>query len=306
MQKTSSLNTAVLLVGVIIIGLDIGLNIWMHENLFLMGVNFIRDYQDHHNSSQVIIVIQNLISVLCNPIFCVVLVCVYYFVTRRKMQGVVFMSYVIVVIFFTAIMKQIYQESRPFWYNSRVHMYEWTCPKDFGNPSGHSLATFLVYEPLIADRLGFLGYRRALWLFLVGIGILVPVSRMYLGSHSANQVVMGLTLGLTFAVLYRYIFQKFLYEFFWELVSKPVSVVKVVLVVLLQVGFFCLSIIFYQLNSESRPMNFQDLANVNRGCGVEKSSLDYQTKAMLACCLIQAFFGFISVSYTHLTLPTKA
>ena len=74
---------------------------------------------------------------------------------------------------------------------------------------------------------------------------------------------------------------------------EPVNIVKLILVILFNIAFFAASIIFYQLNSENRPMNFQDLANVNHGCGVEHTSLDYQQKALLSCCLIQAFFGFV-------------
>lgn len=47
--------------------------------------------------------------------------------------------------------------------------------------------------------------------------ILVPISRMYLGAHSLNQVLEGLIFGIFFCLLYvlglKHIINKFLTEF---------------------------------------------------------------------------------------------
>lgn len=38
---------------------------------------------------------------------------------------------------------------------------------------------------------------------------------MYLGVHSANQILFGLSMGFTFLILYKYIYQKALYHLAW-------------------------------------------------------------------------------------------
>lgn len=65
----------------------------------------------------------------------------------------------------------------------------------------------MLYEPIISD---YLGYGRKYWAAfpLFVIGIMVPISRMYLGVHSANQIMFGLTSGLICLILFKYIYQK--------------------------------------------------------------------------------------------------
>lgn len=49
-------------------------------------------------------------------------------------------------------------------------------------------------------------------LFPIFMAALIPQSRMYLGAHSTNQVVMGLLLGLAVQVTYRYMLHAAIYE----------------------------------------------------------------------------------------------
>jgi membrane-associated phospholipid phosphatase len=42
---------------------------------------------------------------------------------------------------------------------------------------------------------------------LAFVGVLIPVSRMYLGSHSGNQIMMSLTFAMTGLIIYRYYLQ---------------------------------------------------------------------------------------------------
>ena len=67
-----------------------------------------------------------------------------------------------------------------------------------------------MYEPILTDFIGLGSYR---WgsIFLFMFGILIPMSRMYLGLHSADQIIVGLTLSFCFLVLYRFLLQKWLF-----------------------------------------------------------------------------------------------
>lgn len=66
----------------------------------------------------------------------------------------------------------------------------------------------------MSDALGYWRYRP--WaIVLVILCIMIPVSRMYLGVHSANQTLFGISLGWTFLILYKYIYQRALYQLAW-------------------------------------------------------------------------------------------
>jgi len=44
-------------------------------------------------------------------------------------------------------------------------------------------------------------------IFVLLSGVFVPVSRMYLGAHSSDQILAGLTFSFAFTVLYRFVIQ---------------------------------------------------------------------------------------------------
>ena len=113
----------------------------------------------------------------------------------------------------------------------------------------------MLYEPIVSDTIGYGRYRQ--WtLPLLFLGVMVPVSRMYLGVHSANQILFGLTLGFIFLVLYKYVFQKALYEFYWSMLlgHNRLKVIKVIGVIVFNLIVLAIPIIFYQINLVHRPM----------------------------------------------------
>jgi len=83
---------------------------------------------------------------------------------------------------------------------------------------------------MIADVFGFGPFKIIGWLVIVAMAVLIPISRMYLGAHSANQVVMGLLLGLIFCVLYHYFFQRILYNYFWKLINKRIKIIQAIVI----------------------------------------------------------------------------
>ena len=99
------------------------------------------------------------------------------------------------------------------------------------------------------------------------LGLMVPLSRMYLGVHSANQILIGLALGLIFLVAYRYVYQKALYRFFWDLLVTRKNKLKVILIIFCHVLVVVIPIIFFIINEKERPMEKKDIDNLNNRCG---------------------------------------
>ena len=90
------------------------------------------------------------------------------------------------------------------------------------------------------------------------MGLMVPLSRMYLGVHSANQILIGLALGMIFLVAYRYVYQKALYRFFWDLLVTKKNQLKIVLILICHALVIIIPILFFIINKKERPMKKKD------------------------------------------------
>jgi membrane-associated phospholipid phosphatase len=148
-----------------------------------------------------------------NTIIIYAILGVQYIYVKQRIRTLVHLTYLMIGLYFMVVLKQAFQESRPFWYHTSINIIEWFCPTDFGNPSGHSFIAFSMYEPLLSDFIGT-GKRKVFLFIWAVVGVLVMISRMFLGAHSLDQVVFGSLIGLSFLVIYRFWLQQFLYDTF--------------------------------------------------------------------------------------------
>lgn len=81
------------------------------------------------------------------------------------------------------------QEPRPSWVSDRVEMLH--CPESYGLPSGHALLLGSLAASICLSRSGR-WYLPVLSLWFV----LMCVGRMYLGTHSIHDLLLGASLGL--------------------------------------------------------------------------------------------------------------
>jgi membrane-associated phospholipid phosphatase len=84
------------------------------------------------------------------------------------------------------------QEPRPSWYDDRIEMLH--CPITFGLPSGHAILSVTVVASLaFSENVG----KIPKVLFFVWF-ISMCIGRIYLGTHSPHDLLLGITLGITF------------------------------------------------------------------------------------------------------------
>ena len=95
------------------------LNVFIDVPLFIRGINFINSYQIQQ-PQPALHVIQNLISLLCNPIGVAAILLTYYLLVNRKLLLLVHLSYFLFATYIVALLKQTFQQSRPIWYDSRI------------------------------------------------------------------------------------------------------------------------------------------------------------------------------------------
>ncbi len=227
------------------------LNYLYKEELFKRGVNFIYNYQTAI-PSEVYQVFNNLVTNFCGTQGIGVVLVLLFLIPKRQLRTLVHASFFLIGIEIVAIMKQQIQESRPIWFSDLIQRYEWFCPKDFGNPSGHSFAVFMMYEPLLSDFLSCTSNKARMLLVLL-LALLVPQSRMYLGVHSANQIMFGLTLGITLNTTYRYFFQERLYTFYGNLLILK-KAIYLLLTIIAHILFIAIPFVIFELNVMNKPM----------------------------------------------------
>jgi membrane-associated phospholipid phosphatase len=115
-----------------------------------------------------------------------------------------------------ATLKSIYSEPRPFWTTSDIKPSQ--CRGAFGNPSGHCMGTSFFWVTLLLHKYYEIGkevkiktifctayiVKMALIAGLMIFLIFLAISRVYLGEHTWNEVLFGLSLGTSFAFLCHY------------------------------------------------------------------------------------------------------
>ena len=213
--------------------------------------------------------------------------------SSKKITSLVFILYIIWNSYLLAIQKQAFRDPRPFVYDSRIRQLQWQCPESYGFSSGHCWMAVLLYEPVISDFIGTKGWKKLLFLFLVLTSVLMPLSRMYLGMHSADQVVTGLLYSFIAVVLYRYHIQEKIYN----LVAMTLKGHKKGFIFILTTLAFllCLSIpiILYETNLHNRSFNQTHLNNLNKACSTNVDIFHMELHAGVDSSLVSLSFGLI-------------
>ena len=206
-------------------------------------------------------------------------------------------------LYYMTILKLIYMESRPFWTTSQISMFEWFCPLSFGNPSGHSFAVIVLYEPIISDITGTGPKKIGIIVWLI-ISALVMVSRMYLGAHSLDQIVFGGMLGLCFLIYYRYFLQELLYNSVINMLNNRHKQLYFIANTVIFIIFMTLPIVVYAINLSSRPpVDAVLLKNIDIVCGQVVTSdylLEKNLKGnVLGFVSVGLFYGLLMLNNQH-------
>lgn len=110
---------AIFLVSYAALVLSIVLNVTFLSSLFFQGLNFIYSYQNAQPQEGVR-AIQNLISYLSHPILVAVVIIVYFLISKRRLLVIVHLLYYFFFTYLEAILVEGIQQTRPFWYDTRI------------------------------------------------------------------------------------------------------------------------------------------------------------------------------------------
>lgn len=161
------------------------------DYLYKITPSFITLLQSYFHFLHYYFILVSFLSSSAIPILIIVL-----FFTSETYISFIFLKIFIFSIYFSSLLKIIHNQNRPFWEN-QIKSYE--CQIGFGNPSGHSCLGFSFYIGLYLylKSLSMINakIKKGSWFFLIFL-ISIPISRIYLGQHSLNQVIFGCCLGI--------------------------------------------------------------------------------------------------------------
>ena len=112
--------------------------------------------------------------------------------------------------YFNSAIKLIYMNKRPFWENNEI-IYD-KCSAGFGNPSGHSARSTMIYLSFyffLTNTSFFKDAKNKILKYILIIPFLIIVftimySRVFDGKHTFNQIFFGFSWGIFFLILWYY------------------------------------------------------------------------------------------------------
>jgi membrane-associated phospholipid phosphatase len=172
--------------------------LWGHQ-LYALGVRLILQMQTH--SSPPLDAFFIFFTFIIDPLFVTACIILMLLVMRRKLLAYTTVLFILFNSYLTTVLKAFFAAPRPYWTNSAVRNIGYYCPKDFGNPSGHAEFAAVVGCVILLDLVD--KKRQKVWgvvaVLLMGA---VSTSRLYLGGHSLDQVMLGLYMGIALSLLY--------------------------------------------------------------------------------------------------------
>ena len=111
-------------------------------------------------------------------------------VVANKFKGhsYILLVFILFNVYLAALLKAFDCDPRPIWTSNVIRNIGFYCPSEYGNPSGHSWFSAVIGFGILLDFKGAGRKFMNIWISVV-VAILVPISRMYLGAHSLNQVL---------------------------------------------------------------------------------------------------------------------
>lgn len=129
-----------------------------------------------------------LITMVIDPTIVFAICILIMVLNHKKSRGFVMLLFILLNTFCAAVLKAYDSDPRPIWTQQNVRNIGLYCPVEYGNPSGHSWFSAVFGFGLLLDYQG-VGEKYIYMWISVAAAILMPLSRMYLGAHSLNQVL---------------------------------------------------------------------------------------------------------------------
>lgn len=230
----------------------------------------------------------------------------YFYLTVRhknREEAVATLIYMGFLISMVNVLKLCYHDPRPSVSFDRVKGFK--CEPDYGCPSGHALVTTagLILPPYVVSRDFYRLKNLKHFLIFVLVVLLiffVILSRVVLGMHSINQIILGVCYGLAFTILFinfglpkleSYLVKLSLQR---ESRGRQLGLITIVLAI-----YLCVCMIIYEIDLEHYQQSDAYIVKVWLQCDFPQSALGkhyykyLMNKCFISCGYIGISFGFL-------------
>lgn len=278
---------------VLILGLVI--EALVREKLYNLGISIIQILQSFIEDNIFLIKLMQFLSQLATKYL--VIFCVFMFYNYLDM----YTTLVLVTIggcgsIGTGFFKLIYKNPRPFFQHDWVKVYD--CETGYGNPSGHSIVAVSIYLTLwkvLRKRNGFFERnKKKLFGFVFFFICCILLSRLALGAHSLNQILLGSFIGYQIYCLFFYVIKIEV-----DLHQEIKTLMKLSNLYIFCITIFTILIIgvlifnFFPMTFDLDVNKYLDRIMENCPGTPYSKTFDYEAYFMLAACssLVGAYFG---------------
>jgi len=190
---------------ILIIG--IAIEAYFREILYSWGLIIIKLIQNYIAENFVLINLFRVFSFMAGKELCTLILLVF-FNYFDMYSSLVLFEIIACCAVGSGFLKLILKNPRPFFHEDWVKVYD--CETGYGNPSGHSITAIALYFTLwkiFKQRYNLNPKLRKLLLSIIFILIIsVLFSRLALGVHSLNQIILGSFVGYQIFYLMFYVF----------------------------------------------------------------------------------------------------
>lgn len=118
------------------------------------------------------------------------------------------------VIYMQAFLKLVYLDWRPVFLS--IQLNSSACEPDYGRPSGHALtsAIMVILTLVLMFKPKILWLKVVFYVISFVLVVIICFSRLYLGKHSVNQLVLGFCIGAFLYILFFYVVDEWVKERF--------------------------------------------------------------------------------------------
>ena len=198
----------------------------------------------------------------------------------------------------TGFFKLIYKNPRPFFHEHWVKVYD--CETGYGNPSGHSIVAVSIYLTLwkvLRKRNAFFERnKRKLFGFVFFFICCILLSRLALGAHSLNQILLGSFIGYQIYLLFFYVI-KIDIDMHKEIKTlmklSNFYILVIIISIILISGILIFN--FFPLVFDLDVNQYLDRIMENCPGTPYSKTFDYEAYFMLAACssLVGGYYGII-------------
>lgn len=132
-----------------------------------------------------------------------------YLILEQRARSFYYLLLTTVAAAISLVLQLVTLQPRPYWVSDQISAFD--CGRNYGNPSGHSLLVVAISVASVLDLNEYISEhagntckhwltRSVLLLATFGFCGLVGYSRVFLGTHSTNQVYLGMQIGLWLAI----------------------------------------------------------------------------------------------------------